>query len=173
MRKYSQLVLVTFSGLVLGQPWLSAWAASEEIHDPSTLPSGTRLFCRKGDFPKVPIIALLNSAPDRRIKLLGKPINNLGIEFPNEHMSSKWIRVKPAKVTYVTVKEMTYYQVLDSDLLKPGLNHKLGRLYMNLCTFPFYSADPLSHQAINDFLQGKTDCLNGYDARAQRHQKAP
>lgn len=169
MLKYSQLLLVVSAGLILGQPWLGARAADEEFQDPRKLPSGLRLVWREGDFQKVPILGLLNSAVDRRIKLLGRPIGGPWMEHPSRHMSAKWIVLNPSKTTVGTTRKLTRFQVLQSDLLYPGPKQNLGRVPVMFCPFPA----KLDHQTVNDFLEGKTDYLPGFDARTERQQKSP
>lgn len=164
MLKYSQLLLVVSTGLILGQPWLGARAEDEEFQEPRKLPSALRLVWREGDFQKVPILGLLNSPVDRRIKLLGRPIDGLWIEYQNRHMSAKWIVLNPSKTTVGTIRKLTRLQVLQSDLLSPRLKQNIGRVPVMFCPFPA----KLDHQTINDFLEGKTDYLPGFDARTER-----
>lgn len=164
MLKYWHLLLVISAGLILDQPWLGARAEGEELRDPRQLFSGLELVWREGEVQKVPSLGLLNSPVDRRIKLPGRPIGGVWMEYPNRPMSAKWIVLNPSKTTVGTMRKLTRFQVLQSDLLYPGLKLNVGRVPVMFCPFPA----KLDHQIVNDFLEGKTDYLPGFDARTER-----
>jgi hypothetical protein len=112
----------------------------------------------------VPILGLLTSPVDRRIKLLGKPIGGLWMECPSRQISARWIVLNSSKTTVGTIRKLTRFQVLESDLLYPSLKQRLGRIPITFCPFPA----KLDHQIVNDFLEGKTDYLPGFDTPTER-----